>query len=115
MRVDWWCGRRASGSLNSEVTVIRSVYSSTRLHALTRGAWGLDHWCEPPMTRCHVLGEGVSTPHDQMPSAEGGVADPPRACATRWGGRGSVTLDVHPPPQNHPPMLSDSELREHKE
>ena len=25
------------------------------------------------------------------------MADPPRACATRWGGWESVCLDVHPP------------------
>ena len=63
------------------------------------GSVDLSLLATPPRPRCHALREGGATPQSRTPSAGRGVPYPPVPCVTRWGGGGSLLLDVHPPLQ----------------
>jgi hypothetical protein len=54
----------------------------------------------------YVLGEGVSPPHDQMPSTDGGGAGPPKSMCHSLGAWGGGGLDVHPPRKLSPVSLT---------
>ena len=92
-RRGWSCG--GGVHLNTEHLLGEGVPTPQELASPAGGG------CRPPQeTHFHYVTDGVTA----TAPPGGGVPDPPRACATRWGG-GSGVFRCTPPPQDHPRRL----------